>query len=923
MQQHIKRIALCIILLACIFSWYPLNTAYASDTENVSRTVTVAFAESPGLSELHEDGSRSGVFYEWLLEIAKYTKWEYEFIDGEVEDLLMMLEGDQIDIMCGMYYYEGLEERYNYPHYSVGTSSSLLIRRGDDHSMKSFDLATLKGKKIGVYKKAVGKVSQLENFLSYNSITAEVILYEDADEMDKALDSGEIDLLLGGDAYVTGDRTVVERIGGDSYYIVTGIKKAELCRELNTAIETIYMTDPNFAAEVQSSYFPEFYDYSISLTEEDLEYVANAPAIRVALLKDTYPLSYTRKGLQTGVCVDVFERIAEQTGLEFEFTYVDSYREMFDLASSGEVDIVGSFMDSEEAALEAGMILTKKYISLDEAVIKNKKIDYPSENLRVSMVEGECVREGIEEEQVVYYATYRECIDAVEKGKADITYVPTFYAEDALYKDFYTKAVVVTSNGPKRDISIAMTKAEDVALFSVINKGVNNIAAEEIDAILSKNLLSLGENRVSLKAFVYTNPLLCIIFVGGILFLIMLLILLYGRFTMKNKMIKLHLEKAIETNQTRAEFLSRMSHEIRTPMNAVIGLTQLARQSSDLEPKVEEYLEEIQSTSQFLLSLVNDILDMSKIENSKMVLNLAPLNLRNILEQVESMMRIQSEKQDVELMMQYDIQHEDVIGDALRIKQVMLNLVSNAVKFTKSKGKVLVSLKETGQDGEQCRMRFSVQDNGIGIDKRDLEVIFQSYGQGTVNVRTGQGTGLGLAISRNLVHLMGGQLSVESEVGQGSEFYFTLQMPMIEASEKTEEKVAECDYHMQGVRVLLAEDNDINAKIVTHMLHAVGVETERALDGQMVVDMFAEHPEGYYDMILMDIQMPVQSGLTATVEIRKLDMSYRKRVPIIAMTANTFQEDREKALEAGMNDFVAKPFQAELLYETLKKNLVE
>lgn len=286
------------------------------------------------------------------------------------------------------------------------------------------------------------------------------------------------------------------------------------------------------------------------------------------------------------------------------------------------------------------------------------------------------------------------------------------------------------------------------------------------------------------------------------------------------------------------------------------------------------------------------------------------------MEQAESMIRIQAEKKNIQVAFKCDLQHEYFVGDALRIKQVIINLLSNAVKFTDTNGKIILSLSEVSQKGEESELLFSVKDNGIGIAKNDLELIFQSFEQVTGVNRLGQGTGLGLTISSNLVKLMGGNLSVASIVGQGSEFFFSLWLPQSEPVEAPalEENVTP---DLSGIRVLLAEDNSLNAEIVICMLEDEGVIVDHAADGQVVIDMFKAHPEGYYNIILMDIQMPVKSGLAASMEIRRLNRPDAQKIPIVAMTANTFKEDKDKAMEAGMNGFIAKPFRVEELYQII------
>lgn len=378
-------------------------------------------------------------------------------------------------------------------------------------------------------------------------------------------------------------------------------------------------------------------------------------------------------------------------------------------------------------------------------------------------------------------------------------------------------------------------------------------------------------------------------------------------------------------SKVRSEFLSRMSHEIRTPLNAIIGLANLMRLSGDGDPVTQKNISKIDSSAKFLLSIVNDILDMSKIESGKIQLESRPFSVENLLEQLRNIFQVMAEERNINLQFKGYFTHKNFVGDELRLKQILINLLSNAHKFTETKGEITVTVLESAVSENSSALRFSVCDTGIGIPEADLERIFGSFEQVFRKSRSNQqGTGLGLAISRNLVELMGGILSVRSEVAKGSEFFFTIELPVyqgqLEESLKNNEVAGK--YHvLQGKNVLLAEDNDLNAEIAATMLEMQGVKVERVVNGQQAVDRFKETLPGTYDLILMDLQMPIKDGLEAAVEIRALERVDARGIPIIAMTANTMQEDREKALSVGMNCFIPKPFDVEQLYQSIEKFL--
>ena len=498
--------------------------------------------------------------------------------------------------------------------------------------------------------------------------------------------------------------------------------------------------------------------------------------------------------------------------------------------------------------------------------------------------------------------------------------LPASFVEDLYSRKYYANLNLITMNNVQEEIAFALPSPANVLLYSIFSKSIHNFSTSESENLISENLLKVRQSAATLESLVYSNPMMVVMFCAGLIALAALGILIYYRFQLKTRMMRLQLEKAVETSQAKSDFLSRMSHEIRTPMNAIIGLTHLALMSEEATPALKENLTKIETSSQFLLTLLNDTLDMSKIENEKMQILAQPFALGPLLDHMLDIFEMQAETNGNSLLFDTQFEHACFCGDAMRISQVLTNLLSNACKFT-SHGKVTLKVRESaGQEGRSI-LYFSVQDTGIGINESDLKKIFLSFEQGGNRDQKTPGTGLGLAISRSLVQLMGGELEVRSEVGKGSEFFFSIELPISEEAALQEPEYAVPQKgQLEGLRILLAEDNDINAEIAIQLLERKKIQVDRAENGQIALNLFAEHEEGYYDIILMDINMPVMDGLTAAQRLRKLPRSDAQTVLIIAMTANTFQEDRERAKAAGMNDFLPKPFEVDQLYAVLGQN---
>ena len=373
----------------------------------------------------------------------------------------------------------------------------------------------------------------------------------------------------------------------------------------------------------------------------------------------------------------------------------------------------------------------------------------------------------------------------------------------------------------------------------------------------------------------------------------------------------------------RNDFLANMSHDIRTPMNAIVGYTNIARSRRDDPEAVMEAVEKIGSSSHFLLSLINDILDISKIESGKMQVSTAPCDLGEILRRIEDITALQAQKKNLKVTYCRDtVRHYKVLGDELRIEQVLINIVSNAIKYTPAGKSVELIAEERPGKGKVNKYRFIVRDTGIGISEEYLPHIFESFTrEESTKINRVQGTGLGLAITAKVVEMMKGTISVKSVLGEGSEFTVDLDLESMEEEETPEVREEESSPGLEGRRILLVEDNVINAEIASMILEQFGVKVDVAENGKIGYETLRDAEPGAYDAVLMDIQMPVMNGYESTRAIRALEGDYYASLPVIAMSANAYDEDVKDCLAAGMNAHIAKPFQPEALVKLLRSYL--
>ncbi len=387
-----------------------------------------------------------------------------------------------------------------------------------------------------------------------------------------------------------------------------------------------------------------------------------------------------------------------------------------------------------------------------------------------------------------------------------------------------------------------------------------------------------------------------------------------------NRILKEAAEEAQSANKAKSEFLSHMSHDIRTPINGIMGMTEIALKNVSDASRVKDCLGKISNSSQHLLSLINDVLDMSRIESGKVTVNSAPMNMTATTEGCASIIGGQLLNRDVELVREFgDFAHPNLIGDELHLRQVLINILGNSVKFTPDGGKIYFRVKETGSADGKANFHFEIEDTGIGMKPEFLQHIWEPFSQEDGGNRTNyKGTGLGMAITKQFVDMMGGTISVESRLHEGSKFVIELGFDIDQNAAAAAETPEETEFHLDGMRVMLVEDNPLNTEIAQFMLEEVDITVTSVENGQLAVELFQNSESGSFDVILMDIMMPVMNGLDAARAIRALDRPDAKTIPIVAMTANAYDEDVRNAREAGMNGHLAKPIDTALLYRTLR-----
>lgn len=620
LSQVLRFISTAFIIILLFTT--PVPSSAAMERSNILR---VAFPQAEGFTMTALDGRHYGLTVDFLNEIAKYTGWTYEYVETDPNTLLDDFYDGRFDLMGGTYYSEGFEQYFAYPDYNCGYSKIVLLARRES-AIKSYDLNTFNGKTIGVYDKAAENIRRLKEYLSINDLDCTLKYYNSDDlvvagDMKYFLETGEVDMLLSNSSDSGDEFYITAAFDSQPHYIVTTPGNQEVLNGLNMALERIYDADPKFAKKVYAENFSTMGEEFALLNEREQEYIRQKGTITVAVPFNWHPmLCLNNNDSHDGFIPDVLNMVTSFSGLKFEYLYCDSYLDSLKKVQEGEADLLGFFAGTKEKAVEQGLALTSPYVGLDSILVRNKESSYPAEGLVGAILEGREMPADIKASEVRYYTEVADALIDVNRGKVDFFYGTAAHLERIIQQENLTNVVQVVLINDNLDMSFGMMVPAQAELLTVLNKTINNMTEEQKNAISSRNLVSIGNSHMTLMNIVYANPPLAIAVVSIILVLIFLTVLMFVRNRLHNAVMHGELEKAEADSRAKSAFLSRMSHEIRTPMNAIIGLADLTAAAEDLPDRTRENLLKIKSSSHYLLGLISNILDMSRIENGKMEL---------------------------------------------------------------------------------------------------------------------------------------------------------------------------------------------------------------------------------------------------------------------------------------------------------------
>ncbi len=657
---------------------------------------------------------------------------------------------------------------------------------------------------------------------------------------------------------------------------------------------------------------------ALDLTEEERTYLETAAVLRVGYVQDRVPVSFTdENGELAGVSRYIFDRIQRLSGLHFQYIPLSSGLGTEESRLNGKVDLVAGAEYSEEDLKAGGMLRTEPYFVSCKVAVARQDFSYvPGAALSVA-VPGDsrsakkALAEKLPNGSVLDYDTVEDCISAVDRGEADLMFFNQYVVEYWLHRPAYEDLKVIPLPGLDEELCFSVLVPPDrekgELLVSILNKAISRLEEAELDSF---TIQATMENRYVFTAvdFLYRYRIYLPLFtLTGALVATLLVLLLRQR---------LQSVEAQADARAKSRFLSTMSHEVRTPLNGLIGLNYLMSRKLDDREQLALYLEQSTTTARYLLALVSDILELSQLQNGEIVLERKPVDLDALLRTVEAIVQSGMAEKKIRFQTELCLPCPVVAGDGVRIQQILLNLLDNARKFTQEGGRVTVSARQTLAEDGQVRTRVDVSDTGKGMSEAFQKKIFDAFVQERDTVSKGdRGVGLGLSICHRLARLMQGELSFTSQLGQGSVFSFSFTAPP--ASLPGEDKAPALPAPGGGRRILVAEDNELNGQILLELLEENGFRAELEPDGRAALEAFARSGPGEFSVILMDLLMPRMDGFAAAAAIRALDREDAKTVRILACSANCTPADRDRALAGGMDDFLCKPIDMELLLQKL------
>ena len=909
MNKIMKRVgAVCISILMLFTLCMP---CFADETQKIIRVGS--FEDT--FNYVDDHGVRRGYGYELMQALAGYTGWKFEYVKCDWSNCFEKLENGEIDIMGDISYTDDRAEKMLYSEETMGEEKYVLYANLSDTDILSSDYKSLDGKRIGVLKGAKPE-NMLTEWEHKYGIHTEHVNVSGNEDVKKKLANNEIDCFVSLEESIWSERGIssVTTIGKSGIYFVMNKERSDIKQELDYAMRQLDQNSPFYKSDLYKKYFT--LDYTQFLTGNEKSYIQKHGGIRIGFL-DNDPIVFSmdkKSGEIRGTLSEYIAYAKDCLGnhtLKFDIEAFDDYDKMIEALQNKEIDVIYYASQNSNVAEKKGYALSNTAWTYSLMAVTNQKKFIEDDTYTVAVPKNKVALK----QHIAYYYpqwklvdfdTINDAANMVVHGKADCFIMGS--------------SQVLRFDGNKNFKIIPLTKTMEACfgvkdgqatLLSILNKTIKAMPSD----MLTSAVAMYDSTAYKTTFYSFLKDHLAVVLILGVSIIIVILLLL--------RKARRAEASAKEANLAKTQFLHNVSHDIRTPMNAILGYSELMQnelKDNDLS-KVLEHLNKLQKAGNILLSIINNVLDMARIESGHMELDENYANIEDIRQRLFEMFEDEAKKKNIHVRYTFNVEHKHVMADVTKVEEIFVNILSNAVKYTPSNGSVEVNVDELSCDEPGYMIvRTSITDTGIGMSQEYLDKIFESFSRERMTSSKISGTGLGMAIVKKYVDLLGGTIDVKSVLGKGSTFIVTLKYKMADEKYYLNKQEENCEVDnaiFNGKHILLAEDNDLNAEIAQTILERAGLFVDRVKNGIECVNKVIENPVGTYDVILMDIQMPKMDGYKATCEIRNLQDKAKACIPIVAITANAFEEDKKKAIDAGMDGHIAKPINIEDLFVVL------
>ena len=942
-----KSAVLCAVLLMVLGIWMILSVhCWAAEmnqdgTQTKEQKIIRIGSFEDTFNYVDQNGVRRGYGYELMQALAGYTGWKFEYVKCDWSNCFEMLENGEIDVMGDISYTDERAEKMLFSDEPMGEEKYILYTDLSNIDIGMSDFKSLDGKRVGVLMGTEPEI-MLTEWENKNGIQTEHVNVSNNDDVEKKLANHEIDGFVSLEESIWSEQGIssVTTVGKSGIYFAINKERSDIKSELDFAMRQLEQDSPFFKADLYKKYFT--LDYNQSLTGEEKSWLEEHGSIQIGFL-DNDPSIFSmdeESGKLVGTLAEYISYAKDCLGnqtLEFNIHAYDDYDEMLQDLQNREIDMIFYASRNPDFAEKQGYALTNTAWTYNLMAVTDEKYFNENEAYTVAVPKGkEALKQHIAfsypQWKLVDYDSLADAADMIVNEKADCFLMGT------------SQALKYDNNRDFKSVSLTKTmetcfavRSGEGPLLSILNKTLKTMPSDMLTSALA--IYDSTADKVTFYDFVKDNMLVFLVTIGLFALIIIGIILVLLRKARKaeavaklaasdtkklNDKLEVALKKAEDASLAKTRFLNNMSHDIRTPMNVILGYAQLMEDELNGKgmPETLEHLEKLQQSGNLLLSIINNVLDMARIESGRMELDENYGRIEDVQQSLIELFEDEAKRKNITYNFRMNVEHGHVLTDITKVEEIFVNILSNAIKYTPDGGSVIVNVDELPCDEpDYMIVRTRVSDTGIGMSEEYLTKIFEAFTreQNTTKSKIA-GTGLGMSIVKKYVDLLGGTIDVESELGKGSTFTVTLKHKIADESyyeKKYAENPVTGSEILEGRKILLAEDNDLNAEIAEAILERAGLNIERVEDGIQCVNRITEMPAGTYDMILMDIQMPNMNGYKATQAIRHLSDKDKACIPIIAMTANAFEEDKRDAIAAGMNGHIAKPIQVEKLLSIL------